>query len=78
MDLTCHATTGPAPGHASPSTARDPAETENNSGDQVLENSENYCCDDVNIISRLVQREIPGSLEIFSEPACVVWGRNKK
>ena len=24
---------------------------------------------------RLVQREVPGSREIVSDPACIVWGR---
>ena len=31
--------------------------------------------DTTNLLFRLLQREVPVSLEIVSEPACVVWGR---
>ena len=27
------------------------------------------------VVFRLLQREVPGSLEIVAAPACVVWGR---
>ena len=68
--LTWPPTTGPLPGGVTPSTARDPASPGSSSGEiEMLEFRLIY--DGV----RLVQREVPGSREIVSDPACIVWGR---
>ena len=65
-------TTGPPPGGVTPSTARGPASPGSSSGEMREDGMDFRVMTDY---VRLVQREVPGSREIASDPACIVWGR---